>query len=68
MHKFLNMATGEGENDLENYFDTEDFDEILQMLDEEVEIDEASEEICINVSINNVLGISMRLFVVLFAS
>ena len=42
------------------------FNAILQMLDEEEEIHEASEEIFINKSINNALGTSMTPVVVLF--
>ena len=37
------------------------------MLDEERETNEATEEICINISINNALETSMTLFVVLFS-
>ena len=67
MHKYLNMATDEVENVLKNYIDTEDFHEILQILYEEQEIYDASEEICVNVSMNKVLTTSMMLFIVLFS-
>ena len=56
-----NMATGEAENILENFFDSDNFNEILYMPEEKGgEIDEASEKICVNVM---VFSISMVLVI-----